>query len=225
MPSPPFRALDAAALERLYGAPARPSLAKVADRLTPAYRLWLERAPFVAIASSGSRPSTLADEHGAFDERATDTGAADCSPRGDAPGRLLSVLDERTIAIPDRRGNRRTDTLRNLVANPAIGLLFLIPGVQELLRVNGRAIVTDDAGLLGRLELDGARPTTAIVVSVEAVYFQCARALMRSALWDPASCATPGEVPSAGEMIRSVDAGFDARGYDAALRARQRKTL
>ena len=222
MPTPPFRALDAATLERLYEAPARPSLAKVADRLTPAYRCWLERAPFVAIASSGApggRPAATTDE------RATDTGAADCSPRGDAPGRLLAVLDDRTIAIPDRRGNRRVDTLRNLVANPTIGLLFLIPGVEELLRVNGRAIVTDDPGLLDRLELDGARPVTAIVVGVEAVYFQCARALMRSALWDEASRVAPGEVPSAGEMIRSVDAGFDAEGYDGALRARQRATL
>ena len=221
MPTPPFRALDAAALDRLYDAPARPSLAKVADRLTPAYRRWLERAPFVAIASSGPP----GDVPGGADERATDTGAADCSPRGDAPGRLLAVLDDRTIAIPDRRGNRRIDTLRNLVANPAVGLLFLVPGVDELLRVNGRAIVTDDPDLLGRLELDGARPVTAIVVDVEAVYFQCARALMRSALWDERSRVAPGEVPSAGEMIRSVDAGFDAEGYDGALRERQRATL
>ena len=220
---PTYRALDAAALDRLYEPPAQPSLDKVADRLTPAYRRWLERAPFVAIASSGA-PAGGDDAAGA-DERATDTGAADCSPRGDAPGRLLAVLDERTIALPDRRGNRRVDTLRNLVANPAAGLLFLIPGVDELLRVNGRAIVTDDADLLERFALDGRRPVTAIVVSVEAVYFQCARALMRSALWDERSRAAPGEVPSAGEMIRSVDAGFDADGYDAALRARQRETL
>lgn len=220
----PFRSLDADALDRLYDAPAGPSLNKVADRLTPAYRRWLERAPFVAIASVGANGG--ADGGPTIPvERAADAGAADCSPRGDAPGRLLRVLDERTLAIPDRRGNRRVDTLRNLVRNPAIGLLFLIPGVDELVRVNGRAIVTDDAALLDRFELDGARPVTAIVVSVEAVYFQCARALMRSALWDPASRAARDEVPSAGEMIRSVDAAFDAKAYDAALRERQRATL
>ena len=193
------------ALERLYAAPLASSVAKELPALNAHYRRLIEASPFLTIASTGP-------------------GGLDCSPRGDAPG-FVAVLDERTLAIPDRRGNNRLDTLRNVVVDPRVALLFMIPGVEETLRVNGRAHLSTEDALLARFHVDGKRPVTAIVVGIERVYFQCARALKRSGLWDPARHVDPGTLPSAGTLIRSAIADFDAGAYDAELAARQARTL
>lgn len=194
------------ALEALYGRPQERSLRKEVPRLTPQYRRWIEASPFLAIATAGP-------------------GGLDCSPRGDAVGELFHVLDDTTIAIPDRRGNNRIDTLRNLVTDPRAALLFLIPGIAESLRINGRAEISTDPGLIARFTVGTARPVTVIVMRIESVYFQCARAILRSRLWDRAAQLAEGSVPTAGDMIRGADAAFDAEAYDAGLRALQAKTL
>lgn len=147
----------------------------------------------------------------------------DCSPRGDGPG-FVRILDPKTIAVPDRRGNNRLDTLRNIVREPRVALLFFIPGWNECLRINGTAIVTVDADLLGTMEIDGKRPASAIVVTIETMYFQCARAIKRADLWNPERRVAPGDVPSAGDLLKSAMEDFDAAGYDAGLQARQAKS-
>lgn len=195
-----------AELEALYGTPGATSLTKETVRLTAEYRRWIAAAPFLAIATSGP-------------------GGLDCSPRGDATGQLLHVLDDATIAIPDRRGNNRLDTLRNLVGDPRVALLFLAPGINETLRINGRAVISTDPALIGRFGVGGKMPATVIVVTIGQVYFQCARALVRSRLWDTAAHVDPALVPTPGEMVRSADTAFDADAYDAALPARQAATL
>jgi hypothetical protein len=195
-----------AELEAHYG-PINPNaLRKETDRLTPAYRRWIERAPFFAMATSGP-------------------GGLDCSPRGDPAGRLFHILDDRTLLIPDRRGNNRLDTLKNLIADPRVALLFLVPGINECLRIAGRAVVTTEAALRSRFDRQGKQPTMVIVVSIDAVYFQCARALMRAELWEPSKQVPRSAVPTAGEMSKSADATFDPVTYDADLLARQKATL
>ena len=188
-------------LRALYGAPPRGAILKVADRLTPAYRRMMEAAPFTALATVG--PDGM-----------------DCSPRGDR-GQVAFALDERRIAIPDRRGNNRLDTLENIVLDGRIACLFLVPGCNECLRIAGRAHLTTK--LCERFAVDGKRPATVIVVEIHAVYFQCARALIRSNLWN--ARVDRALLPTAGEMTASVDPHFDAAPYDAALPARQRETL
>lgn len=194
------------ALEALYG-PVNPnSLAKETVRLTPEYRRWIEHAPFLAIATSGP-------------------GGLDCSPRGDAAGQLIRVVDEATLMFPDRRGNNRIDTLRNIVADPRVALLFLVPGINETLRVNGRAEITTEPALRTGFAVDGKAPASVVRVFVDAVYFQCARALVRSRLWQADAQVPRQAVPSAGEMTRAAKPGFDAESYDAELDDRQRRTL
>ncbi|MEO1456942.1 MAG: pyridoxamine 5'-phosphate oxidase family protein, partial [Pseudomonadota bacterium] len=128
-------------------------------------------------------------------------------------------------AIPDRRGNNRLDTLKNILADPRVALIFLIPGIHETLRLNGRARLTADPELLASFETDAKRPASAILLTIEAVYFQCARALIRAALWDPASRRPRDTVPTAGQMTRSAKPDFDADAYDAALDPRQQASL
>jgi len=194
------------ALEALYG-PVNPnSLAKETARLTPEYRRWIGQAPFLAIATAGP-------------------GGLDCSPRGDAAGHLVRVVDETTLLVPDRRGNNRIDTLRNIIADPRIALLFLIPGINETLRVNGRAEITTEPALLESFAVDGRAPASVIRIFIDAVYFQCARALVRSRLWQADAQVPRNAVPSAGEMIRAAKPGFDAESYDAELDDRHRRTL
>ncbi len=195
-----------AALEALYGPPNPGSLTKVTERLTPEYRRWIEASPFFAIASAGP-------------------GGLDCSPRGDAKGQLFRVLDDSTILIPDRRGNNRLDTLRNIVTDPRIALLFLTPGIEECLRINGRAAVTVDPELIDSFAVGDKKPATVIVVEIEAVYFQCARALTRARLWDPDIRLRRGDLPTAGQMAKSALPDFDAEAYDRELEARQKSTL
>lgn len=200
----PHRVESVDALEALYGAVNPNSLRKEVPHLTDAYARWIEQARFVALASVGP-------------------GGLDCSPRGDETGRLVHVLDERTLALPDRRGNNRLDTLRNLLADPRVALLFLIPGVREALRVNGHATITTDPALIERFTHDRHPPATVVRVAIEAVYFQCARSILRASLWPAQS--PPAGVPSAGEMLAGATPGISGADYDAALPARQRESL
>jgi hypothetical protein len=193
-------------LTALYDAPVASSLVKEVDRITPLHRAYIEASPFVLIASSGP-------------------GGLDCSPRGDPAG-FVEVVDERTLHLPDRRGNNRLDTLSNLVVDPRIGLLFLIPGIGVTLRVNGTAILCTDAELLERHAMGGKRPTCVVVVTTTAVYTQCPKALLRSNLWDPERHRTPDELPSVGQINELITAGaFDGAAFDAAYPQRLRETI
>lgn len=171
-------------LEAIYGQPGEASTVKVANRITPPYRVLIEKSPFAALATSG--PEGL-----------------DCSPRGDLPG-FVRVADENTLMMPDRRGNNRVDSLRNIVRDPRIALLFLIPGSGSTLRVNGRAQVSADADLLASFRMDGKAPRTVIVTTVEEVYFQCARAIVRSDLWNPAKRVDPKTLPTPGQILADM---------------------
>lgn len=195
-----------AELEARYAAPGRASIVKETDRVTAEYRALIEAAPFVVVASAG--PEGL-----------------DCSPRGD-PAPVVTVADERTLLLPDRRGNNRIDTLRNLVADPRIALLFLIPGVGETIRVAGRAAISVAPDLLARFAVDGKLPATVVVVAVERVYFQCARAIARAGLWDPSRHHDRAALPSCGRILERLETEpFDGAAYDAALPERQQRTL
>ena len=198
--------INEADLEALYGQPGTNSLTKEVDALTPEYRLWIEQSPFMAIASIGQ-------------------GGLDCSPRGDAPGQLFRILDNQTIAIPDRRGNNRLDTLRNLVTDPRISLLFLLPGINETIRINGLAQVVTDTAIRQSFRINNQEPKTVIIVKIKSVYFQCARALLRSRLWSAENVVEKSAVPTAGQMSKGTDAEFDAKQYDADLPDRQKSTL
>lgn len=191
-------------LQALYGTPAENSLRKEVGFIHPVYRRWIEASPFAVVATSGP-------------------GGLDTSPRGDPAG-FAVVEDEHTLLLPERRGNNRIDGLRNLVVDPRIALLFLIPGVGETLRVNGTASISIDPALMQRLAMNGKPPQCVVVVRVEAVFFQCARAMQRSGLW--ASLSRPPGVPTAGEMLQALtDAQVDAAQYDEELPGRMRGTL
>ncbi len=199
-----------AELEAHYGAPNERSLRKEIDYINADYRRFIELSPFVVLASGG--PDGL-----------------DCSPRGDAPG-FVQILDARTLAMPDRPGNNRVDSLRNVVAAPQVGLLFMVPGVGETLRVNGRARVSLDPELLQRCAVDGKPPRSVLLIEVQSVYFHCAKAIARSNLWDPARHVERSQLPGAGEMLRRVNEeqygeGFDVERYEADLAERMKKSL
>jgi PPOX class probable FMN-dependent enzyme len=192
-------------LRALYGEPHARSVAKEITFLNEQYQAFVTASPFVILASSGVE-------------------GIDCSPKGDAPG-FVQILDERTLAVPDRPGNNRIDNLLNIVADPRVSLLFLVPGVGETLRVNGRAEISTDADLLQRFAVGGKLPRTVIVVRVEAVYFHCAKALMRSQLWDPARYVPRGALPSAGDMIAATCDDFDGEAYDLEAPQRAQRSL
>src|SRR5438477_1348910 len=174
-----------AELEALYPTPVLPnSLIKEIDHVNAHYRAFIEAAPFLALAASGAE-------------------GLDCSPRGDPAG-FVRVLDEKTLVIPDRRGNNRIDSLRNIVRDPRVALLFLIPGVGETIRVIGRAAITTDPALLESFVFAGKTPRSVIVVSVESVYFQCSKAIIRSKLWDPARIIDRKSLPSNGTIIAAI---------------------
>jgi hypothetical protein len=193
-----------AELQALFGAIPEVSRRKEVAFIHPTYRAWIEASPFAVVATSGP-------------------GGLDTSPRGD-PAPLVRVIDERTLLLPERRGNNRIDGLRNLIADSRISLLFLIPGVGETLRVNGRAAILVAPDLLQSFAVNGAPPKCVVKVDVEAVYFQCARAMLRSALWK--SVAERASVPTAGEMLAAVS-GNQVGGseYDRDLPQKQRATL
>lgn len=197
---------DAAALQALYGAPGEASLKKEVDHVHPHYRAFIEAAPFAVLATSGP-------------------GGLDASPRGDPAG-FVVVEDEKTLLLPDRRGNNRVDSLQNVLADPRVALLFLIPGVGETLRVNGTARISIDPALLARFEMDGKLPRSVLIVDVQTVYFQCSRALLRSRLWDASTQVPRSALPSVGRVLSDLTAGtFDGVTYDRDLPARVASTL
>lgn len=193
-------------LEARYGAPMHTSLVKETAHVTPHYRAMIEASSFLTIATCG--PEGL-----------------DCSPRGDAAG-FVRVADEKTLLIPDRPGNNRIDSLRNILRDPRVGLLFLIPGVGETLRVNGRAEISVDPSLLESFAVNGKPPRSVVVVRVEAAYFHCPKAIVRSQLWNPEKHRARGELPSAGQILATLSPDkVEAADYDRALPARVQATL
>jgi PPOX class probable FMN-dependent enzyme len=183
-------------LENLYTpAPLPTALLKEIDHVHPHYAALIAASPFVVISTCG--PEGL-----------------DGSPRGDAPG-FVRVHDEKTLMIPDRRGNNRIDSLRNIVRDPRVALLFLIPGIGETLRVNGRAAISIDPALCESFAVDGKAPRTVIVVTIERIYFQCAKAIARSKLWDASRHVERGTLPSTGTILTTLSQGeIDGATYD-----------
>jgi PPOX class probable FMN-dependent enzyme len=198
---------DDDALRTVYSTgPGETSLAKVADHVHPLYRPYIEASPFAVLATLG--PQGL-----------------DTSPRGDAPG-FVKVVDKHTLLLPDRRGNQRIDSLRNIVNNPQVALLFLVPGVGEALRVNGTARINAAPALCQAFAVDGKPPASVLVISVRSVYFQCARAIKRSGLWEASARIEGSALPSPGMILECLSReGIDGQAYDAALQARQAATL
>lgn len=193
-------------LEALFGQVGQASIQKEQSFIHPHYRAMIEASPFAVLATAG--PDGL-----------------DASPRGDAPG-FVVVEDERTLLLPERRGNNRVDSLRNLIADPRMALLFLIPGVGETLRVNGSARISVAPALLQRCAVDGKPPKCVLVIHVETAYFQCARAIQRSRLWQAAVDGLAAGVPSPGTMLADFsNAQIDGEQYDRDLPERQRSTL
>jgi uncharacterized protein len=193
-------------LEGLYGKPVEAATAKDVDYVTPEYAKFIAASPFVTLATSG--PEGL-----------------DCSPRGDFPG-FVRLVSPKLLLLPDRRGNNRVDSLRNIVRDPRVGLLFLVPGVGNTLRVNGRAQLCIERELLESFAIDGKAPRSVIVLHVEQVFFQCARALMRSELWNPAKRLPTNALPSPGQMLASLtDERVGGAAYDAAWLERAKATL
>ncbi len=200
------RITNVAALERLYGAPAGAAVEKEINYIHPHYRAMIAASPFVVLATGG--PEGL-----------------DTSPRGDAAG-FVAVEDEKTLLIPDRRGNNRVDSLRNIIADPHVALLFLIPGVGETLRVNGRAVISTAPALLERFSVGGKLPRSVIVVHVETVFFQCSRAVFRAKLWDPVQHIERGSLPSLGTMLADISQSrINAENYDRGLYERLQAAL
>jgi PPOX class probable FMN-dependent enzyme len=193
-------------LEALYGAPGEAALVKEVDRIVPAYRALIEASPFAVLATAG--PEGL-----------------DCSPRGDRPG-FVRVADEKTLMMPDRRGNNRVDSLRNIVRDPRAALLFLLPGSGTTLRVNGRGVVSIDSALLDSFSVEDKPPRSVVVLTVDAVYFQCARAIQRADLWNPEIRAAAEALPSPGRMLAEVSAGrVGGEAYDRAWPERAKQSL
>ncbi len=193
-------------LEALYDAPISRSITKEIDHISDHYCAFIEKAPFVVFATSG--PEGL-----------------DCSPRGDPPG-FVRVVDEKTVLIPDRRGNNRLDSLRNIVRDPRIALLFLIPGIGETMRINGHAQLVTDPELCASFTLEGKVPKCVIVVTVERIYFQCQKALVRSRLWDIEAQIPRTDLPSTGEILEALSKEpFDGKGYDEGYPEYMKKTI
>ncbi len=189
-----------------YGPVGEASTAKVADRVTREYGAMIAASPFAVLATCG--PEGL-----------------DCSPRGDRPG-FVRVHDERTLLLPDRRGNNRVDSLVNVVRDPRVALLFLIPGSGSTLRVNGRAFLETDAALLDSFAVEGKAPRSVMVIEVGEVYFQCARAIVRSRLWDPAGHVDPKTLPTPGEILAAMSGDrVGGADYDRTWSERARQTM
>jgi PPOX class probable FMN-dependent enzyme len=194
---------DVAALEALYGTPGKASLIKVAPQLTPLYRKWIMASRLCIVSTAGPE-------------------GTDGSPRGD-DGPVVQELDPKTLLLPDWRGNNRIDTLRNIVADGRISLMFMVPGSNNVVRVNGTAVVSVDPDLIGRFDQKGRQPRSVIVVTIAEVYSQCARALMRARIWT-ADHESAG-LPSIGDLLAEQEAGFDGAEYDAGWAARAADTM
>jgi len=193
-------------LEAIYGHPNEASTVKVSAKITPPYRALIDKSPFAALATCG--PEGL-----------------DCSPRGDVSG-FVRVHDEKTLTMPDRRGNNRVDSLRNIVRDPRVALLFLIPGSGSTLRVNGHAQISVDSDLLTSFSVDGKAPRTVIIMTVDEIYFQCARAIVRSDLWNPDKRVDPKTLPTPGKILADMsDNRVGGENYDRAWPERARQSL
>lgn len=187
---------DEARLRALIGEPAALTCTKITDRLNRLTRQWIEHAPLVCLATSDAQ------------------GHCDVSPRGDPAG-FVRILDERTLLLPDRPGNRIADSLRNILANPRVALLFIVPGVSDTFRVNGRATITTDAALLAPSTVEGKPPKLGLLIDVDEAYTQCSKAFIRSDFWNPKARLDRGALPTGGEVLREIHAGaFDADAYD-----------
>ena len=183
-------------LRALIGEPAQLTCAKITNRLNTKTRLFIEHSPFICIATSDT------------------SGNCDLSPRGDPAG-FVQILDDRTLLIPERPGNRIADSLRNMLANPHIGVLFFVPGITDTFRVNGRATLTVDAELLAPCTVEGKPPLLGILVDIDEAYTQCSKAFLRSRLWDPQLHVDPSTMPTGGEIHRAIQGEqFDAEQYD-----------
>jgi PPOX class probable FMN-dependent enzyme len=194
------------ALEPIYGEPYGPSIAKEADRITVHYRAFIEAAPFFALATAG--PDGL-----------------DCSPRGDAPG-FVRIHDEKTLLVPDRLGNNRIDSLRNILHDPRVALLFLIPGCGETIRVNGRAAISTDPALAQGFTVNGKTPRAVLIVSVDRVFFQCSKAIVRSKLWDASRQIDRKSLPSNGMILAELtDGKLGGEAHDRVAPERLKATL
>jgi hypothetical protein len=193
-------------LEAIYGFPGETSTVKEVDYLTPEYRALIAASPFAVLATSG--PEGL-----------------DCSPRGDLPG-FVRIHDEKTLMLPDRRGNNRVDSLRNIVRDPRAALLFLIPGVGTTLRVNGRAHLSTDSELLSTFVVEEKQPRSVIVLTVDSVYFQCARAIVRSELWNSNKHVDPKTLPSPGDILSTLSNNrVGGANYDCEWPERAKKSM
>jgi len=198
---------DEAALAAIYGESSPAALGKEVDYIHPHYRRMIEASPFMVLATAG--PEGL-----------------DCSPRGDPVGNFVQIIDDKTLLIPDRRGNNRTDSLRNIIRDDRVALLFLIPGVGETIRVNGRAHISVDPELIARFPFRDTLPRSVIVVRAESVYFQCPKALVRSDLWNPEKRLERKSLPSTGTILADVTSGMiDGVKYDREYPDRLKATI
>jgi PPOX class probable FMN-dependent enzyme len=205
-PSETNRITSEAELNALYDAPVATSIVKEVDHITDDYRKLIEASPFAILATAG--PEGL-----------------DCSPRGDPHG-FVRVSDSKTLMVPDRRGNNRVDSLRNIVRDPRVALLFLIPGVGTTMRVNGRAHLSTDPSLCASFAMEGKSPKCVIIIAVERAYTQCQKAIVRSKLWDPSRHIAASNLPTVGEMMERLSPGeFDGKAYDAEYPERMKRTI
>lgn len=193
-------------LDALYDEPVPTSILKEVDHITDDYRKLIESSPFAILATSG--PEGL-----------------DCSPRGDPRG-FVRVADSKTLMVPDRRGNNRIDSLRNIVRDPRVALLFLIPGIGTTMRVNGRAHLSTDEELCASFAMESKNPKCVVVITVERAYTQCQKAIVRSRLWDTEMHVAKSELPTVGEMMERLSNGeFDGKAYDAEYPERMKRTI
>ncbi|MEM8650474.1 MAG: pyridoxamine 5'-phosphate oxidase family protein [Pseudomonadota bacterium] len=193
-------------LEALYGKPGQTSLVKEVSEIIPQYQAFIEASPFCTLATSG--PEGL-----------------DCSPRGDFPG-FVRVHDNRTLMMPDRRGNNRTDSLKNIVLEPKVALCFLIPGSRTALRVNGLAHLSVDPEIKASFAVDEKEPRSVIVIETQAIYFQCGRAIVRSRLWEQDAQVDPNTLPTPGEVLAYLsDNEVGGPDYDAKWEGRAMDSL
>ncbi|WP_038265059.1 pyridoxamine 5'-phosphate oxidase family protein [Xenorhabdus cabanillasii] len=197
---------DITTLKQIYGKPAAPSVFKETDHIHPIYRPFIESAPFAALATTGKK-------------------GMDVSPRGDQPG-FIHIKDEKTLILPDRRGNNRIDSLRNILHDNRVALLLLIPGIGETLRINGRAEILITPEILERFAYRNVLPNSVLRITVDAVFFQCSRAIIRSGLWDASTQIERSALPSPGRILKELSKNeFDDVGYDAELPQRLKDNL
>ncbi|HBQ35320.1 MAG TPA: pyridoxamine 5'-phosphate oxidase [Rhodobacteraceae bacterium] len=191
-------------IEEIYGTPGQAALLKVAKQMTPAYRDWIARSRFCVLSTVGPQ-------------------GTDASPRGDI-GPVVEILDDQTIALPDWSGNNRIDTLRNLVTDARIGMMFMVAGSNNVVRLNGTARITVDAETLARFDKNGKQPRVVIIIKISEIYVQCARALMRAGLWVDGDLSDG--LPTVGQILKELDSGdFDGKSYDQNWAGRAKDTM